>query len=438
MNSQEDALAQTRGLASLRGVTRRQVETACLRTAAAAFIAFNLGKHGIYRPLTIFGVDYDKHWYAARAVIEGRNNYIGETLWMGFNYPQWSALVTFWLGYFDIGTAQYVWKFMQLGFVIGCWWLAYRYFHPGYWPASAAARPAGNVRREVATAANEHWFLISATLITAFSPMGSSALFIGNIDSFNAFLVMAMFAALVTGRERQAGIYWAMLSLVKMMPAVLVIPALLWRRWRLLQGWFGFMVVYFFMLVFTGRLKYEWFFVHDMAPLVPHYWRGISISLVKGFVATFYPDRWEEEAFYNHAVRISVILMMAIYIALMVGVRRRNWSFERALESGILFIPLLSPLFEDHHTAWALPVFLLQIGRWLRGEMAPPFALLYAAGWSVICIEFFVTDLLANLGHWTHYTALDATVLLVVTAALEAAFGDRRTDNPRVPEGATS
>ena len=103
---------------------------AALRLTAAAFIAFNLGKHGIYRPLTIHGVDYPKHWEAARAILEGRNNYIGGDLWLGFNYPQWSALATVWLGWFDVDTAQWIWKLMMLASLIGAWWIGWRSFRP--------------------------------------------------------------------------------------------------------------------------------------------------------------------------------------------------------------------------------------------------------------------------------------------------------------------
>ena len=138
-----------------------------LRLVAIFYVAFNFGKHGIYRPLTIHGVDYPKHWLAARAVLEGRSTYLGDELWMGFNYPQWSALVTAWLGWFDVDSGQIIWKMLQLLALVVSWWIAWRIFAPPRAADSAQELSSPAIRSSVAAGIRRHWGLTAAVLLFA-------------------------------------------------------------------------------------------------------------------------------------------------------------------------------------------------------------------------------------------------------------------------------
>ncbi len=408
-----------------------------LQIVAWGFVAFTLGKHGIYRPLTIHGVDYPKHWLAARAVLEGKSVYEGPELWLGFNYPQWSALVTFWLGWFDIETAQNVWKMMHLLFVVGCWGLAARGFRPAVLTANGALpkreKELEPLQRFIAEGIERHWLLIAAFLVAAFNPLVSGSLFLGQIEPLNALLVMAFLAALLSGRERLAGATWAMMCLTKMMPVILIVPFLLWRKWRVLQGWIGFMAAYFLALVVTGRVGYEWFFVTVAMEKISFHWQYISISPARLLMLLFAPESWlEDQATYDRCVGVWILTAGSLYVTLTWQLRRRGVELLRAIEVGLVFVPILSPLLESHHFAWMIPLMFLHLARWSRGEMSNTMALILALGWWIINMEQFVYNFARVFTTKWHQFPPLAGALILTAATIFDSLRKRAPGSPAV------
>ncbi|MBI3736545.1 DUF2029 domain-containing protein [Candidatus Sumerlaeota bacterium] len=415
--------------------------SAALQWAGWAYVAVMLGIHGIYRPMTIHGVDYTKHWLAARAVLEGKSTYLGDWLWLGFNYPQWSAMVTFWLGWFDFVTAEKVWKLGHLSFVLGCWWIGYRQFHPailsealGQVHPAAGSGDLSAERSMIARAIERHWLLVCSIMIAGFDPLVASSLYVGQIEPINALLSMALVAALATRRDRLAGVYWAMLCLVKMMPVVLIIPFVLWKRWRIFESWLAFMALYFFLLVGTGRLGYEWFFVHDMMGKIAFEWRWISISLPRFLMLIFLPRAWHEDpVLYNRILLAFLAGMAAIFTVLSRILQRRGATLIQALEIGLLFVPLLSPLLEQHHLAWALPVLFFHLARWTRGGMPTPLALLLAAGWCIVCADYFVHNFMQLMTRWHQFPALLGAMILTLGTIFDSLWRGATVRQQAIP-----
>ena len=380
---------------------------------AVLFVAFNVIKHGLILPLVTPGVDFGKHWLAARAVLEGRSVYVGEELYLGFNYPQWSALVTFWLGWLSRGAAEIVWKLMMLASLVGAWWIATRLMRPGA-AGGEAAREVSASRAAAARAVTRHWPLSVAVALTAFSPAGASALKEGNIQPSNVLLVVATAAAAAAGRERPAGVLWAMLCLIKMIPAALLLPVLLWRKRRMLEGFLAFMALYALALTATRRWGEEWWMLTEMLDDVPFRWRSISHSASRFILLFAAPEGWHEDArMYLAVTRATTIALGGVFVAMTIDLHRRGRSFESGLEFGLLFLPLLSPLLESHHAAWALPAMFWQMGRWARGEMSGGLAAAYAAGWGALSAEYFLTNFDRYFGDWVFFTPLGAIAWLV-------------------------
>ena len=381
--------------------------------SALVFILFQAWHWGIWKPLTIHGVDYGKHWEAARALLEGESTYIGGDLWLGFNYPQATAFMFLWLGLFTFETAERIWKVFLLLSIVGCWLLGWRYYAPGaaveegLTPTARALRAAGRAR----------WGWLTAFATAAFMP-AISAIYIGNIDPWNAVLAVAMVAALLRGRERLGGVVWALLTLVKMLPVALIVPVLAWGRRRLTWGFLGVMAVYFVLLVVTGRLAYEWFFVHEMMPMVPRRWRWISITPVRGLLDLFgRADVWENPYGFMAATRVQLVLFAPLYVGLNIWLRRRRVSFLAGLEAAIVAYPLLTPLLEYHHFVWIMPALFLQMRRWAEGRLTPGITAGLLAGWVTLQLGFIFTFQLVYLGDWTHYVAL-AGYLVVLAFTL--------------------
>ncbi len=395
--------------------------TVSLRLVAWAYILTAFIKHGIYRPLFIHGVDYGKHWEAARAVLEGRNNYLGGELWLGFNYPQWSALITIWLGWFSYERAELVWKAFHFCALVGAWWIARGLLNPGIIHGSCQIKPVPQWRSVIGAGLQRNWGLVSALLLMFFSPISASSLYIGQIEPLNALLIMAFVGALLIARFRLAGAYWAMLCLVKMMPVFLVVPLVLWRQWRVLQGWLAFMIGYLMILLITGRVGYEWFFVHDMMGKIPFAWREISISIPRLVMLAASPKGWHEDPWlYSRGVNIFLCVIVGLYLALMSFLSYHRTPLLRVLESALLLIPLISPLFEPHHMVWALPVLYLQVGRWIRGEMPSTTAALYVLGWGIVCLDFFYFDFLQSYGVFAQSAVLIGALWLLIVSVFEA------------------
>jgi hypothetical protein len=391
--------------------------TFILRVALWAYVAVIFGKYGIYKPMNQHGVDYPKHWYAAQAIVEGTSPYEGKPfLWLGYNYPQWNAMLSFWLAYFDIETSEKIWKIIGLLFVIGCWWLTYRFFKPDL----SGATLLSPLRREIAQTLHDNWLLASAVIVAAFSPAGASSLFLGQTDPINAYLAMAMAAAFLIGRDRLSGVYWAMLCLVKSIPVFLLIPIIFWRRWRILQGWLLFMAGYALVLFLTGRIQYEWFFVSDVSHLIPFRWRGISITIPRAIMLLFFPSQWHETpAIYESFVQVGLISGLIGIVATVWVAHRRQVNFERALEISLLFLPFLTPLLENHHFVWVMPALLFQIRRWMRGEMSAAAAAVLALGWSIVMLDYFAYNLLAHKGMISKFFSMPGGLLLLIASAVE-------------------
>ncbi len=386
------------------------------------YIAYMIIDWGLWKPLTIHGVDYPKHWLAARAVLEGRSVYIGDQLWMGYNYPQANAIWFFWLGFFSIETAQIVWKLLMLAFLGATWFWAWRTLWPDHVSLGHLSPSDQLVRRAIA----RHWTLATAAVVFLFQPSISS-LYVGNIDPLNTFLAVGMVCALFSGRERLSGVAWGLLALIKMLPVALILPVFLWKRWRVLQGFLGLMVVYFIVLLVMGRLDDEWYFVTEVAPGVPRWWRGISLMPARFVLLAFGLEKevYDNPHGFDLVSRISLVIFLAGYVWLLIWARRREIGWLRGLELAILAYPLLTPLLEFHHFVWIMPALLLQLRRWLSGQMGLGVACWLMGGWVMLNAGFQSVYQLSALGHWCHFPILAGYGLLIVTSIVEVARGTR-------------
>lgn len=377
-----------------------------LRLCMGLYVLYAFAVMGLYKPITFFGVDYDKHWYAARAILEGKSCYFRGTLWMGFNYPQAAAIPFFWLGFFSIKTSQYLWKAVLLASIVATWWLARRSYRPQPAPAAPAISPASTadqVRQGIA----RHWGLVTA-LLTSIYFADSACVYLGNIDPLNGLLAVAMVAGVFSGLPLLAGVCWGLLTLIKMMPVVLIVPLLFWRQWRVLQGFLLAMAVYFLVLVALGRLGEEWYFVREAIPAIPVWWRCITISPLGFFLRLCgHQALFDEPRAFVALVRWCELVYVSLFLLLNLLMRLRRCGLVRALEVSIVFYPLLSPLLEYHHFVWIMPALFMQARRWAQGEMTPRMAVALGLAWVMLCAAFHVQDLMAlKMPDLMHFAAL--------------------------------
>jgi hypothetical protein len=261
------------------------------------------------------------------------------------------------------------------------------------------------------------WPLVSLLVVTFYNPLISS-IYIGNIDPVNAILVVGMLVALLRGRERLSGVLWALVTLIKMMPVILVLPCLVWRRWRMVRAFLAVMAVYFVILMVTGRLRYEWFFVDRVIPRIPHFWRGISVAPMRFVVGALGHDDWYDNPQTFHLlIRINLCVFGGAWLALIAWLRRRRATLLTALECTLVFIPALSPLLEYHHFVWIMPVLLLQLRRLVERGFTPAVAVVLALGWGLLMASFEISFVLSSHTYWWHMPAA-ASYLLILGGTL--------------------
>ncbi len=386
--------------------------------ALALFFAHQVLYWGLVQPMLIHGVDYGKHWQAARAVLAGASPYIGEDLWVGFNYPQATAFMFLWLGFVSFEVGEKLWKLMLLGTLIGCWLLAWRCFRP----RMAAMTGAGLELRRAAAA---RWWLVTAFAVAAYMP-ALSAIYIGNIDPVNALLAVAMVAALLAARPRLAGAAWALLMLVKMLPLALLAPLVMWRCWRVLAGALAVLGGYFVLLLATGRLGHEWYLVSEMIGDVPRWWRHISITPARALLElSGHGEIWRDPYGFTLAARVQLALLGTGYLGLILWLRLRGVDRLRALELAMIAYPILTPLLEYHHFVWMLPALLLQLRRWVEGEMNGAVAGVLLAGWLLLQASWTIAHQLGGANQLIQYLSLVAYLIVLAGSVAEVAWMKR-------------
>lgn len=397
---------------------RRSVPGLLLRSVLFLYIVWTIVQWGFIRPAGFIGSDYHKHWLAARCLFEGTNNYIGKWLELGFNYPQATAFIFGWLGFFSEAVGEKLWEWMHIGFLIGCWLIAWKAFAPS--PRALRLADNDDSGQRMRSACARHWGLLTAFALAIFTP-ATHCIWVGNIDPYNAILAMGLVAALLSGRDRLAGVLWALLILCKMLPLALIVPLIAWRRWRVFKATLVVMVVYFVVLLVTGRLSYEWYFVRETIPNITFFWRGISVSMSRAVIFLLGRPEWhEKEAAFNMVVRLTTVTLLTIYIFMIVWLRRRRGTgFVRTFELAMLFYPLMAPLLEPHHFVFLMPVMFLHMKRAVEDRMLESIGALYLLGWLVLSQAYTVVDLTASPSGVVIFLPLLAALGLMATAVIE-------------------
>jgi hypothetical protein len=384
-----------------------------LRLCAWVYVGWIVGVWGIWRPFFYPAVDFGKHWLAARALADGANVYDGWELYLGFNYPQWVAFVYFWLGLTACDTAKHVWNGMNLGLLVATWWVAWQALRPLPAPTPAPSPLRAGLAR--------HWGVTTALTLALFQP-ATTCLPAGNVDPYNTVLAVALAAALLARRDAWAGVWWALLILCKLLPVSLVVPLVLWRRWRVLRSAAVVLAGYGLLLAVTGRLGYEWYFLRRIVPAIGFHWRWLSLSIPRALLLLFGLSEW-----YNHpesyrlCTMAILLALAALYCAALWWLRRRRVSLERSLELAFLAVPLMAPLLEFHHFVFSLPTVLLMLRRWALGKMGTVWAVVYLLAWLNLAQSYTYLDLWPSNPLVMDFTALFSVAVLLVAMIWELA-----------------
>lgn len=387
---------------------------------------FKFGFYVLYQPLTSPASDYLKHWEAAKAVLAGRTPYYGAPdLYLGFNYPMFTAYAFSYLGFLDFPTSKVVWTignaiFLVLGVVVAAVYLR---------PAIRTEDTTIAVGSDLCDAFRRHWVSVVVIATLNFHPL-IRAFTQANIDPFEFLLLVIFAAALVKKCDGLAGGVLAAVTLVKVVPILLLVPLVAVRRWRVIGFYLGGLLLYALILLLTGKWRMEAFLYADVLPKIGFQYLGISYSTHKMLAILWNPAALTSTTAYNQWVfAINAVLMLVMCGVCAYAFFRRRAQNEHLVAFGTVMLALMSPLLEYHHFVWAVPAYFLQMKSWAEGTISNRLMLLCVLAWVGLFFVRILNDFVSPLFSFPYlsFSPLAGAVLAAVTAAVAFNIRDVRS-----------
>jgi hypothetical protein len=379
---------------------------------------FKLLFYGLYMPITQPNADYLKHWEAAKAVLAGRTPYFGAPdLYLGFNYPLFTAYLFSYLGFLQFEASRIVWIIGNSLFAIGGAVIAAKWLRPSA-PVQSAGEPVMLWRLRSATWHN--WAIICLLLTINFQPL-LYCFQPANIDPVQYFILMIFAAAFVCRRDYLAGTMLGIAALVKVAPVLLLIPALAVRRWRLSGSFLIALAAYAVILLLTGKWRMEAFLYQDVLQKIGFHYLNISYSTHKILAEIFHPGALADRLAYNHWVfQINLFLLMVMIAVCAYWYLYVRRQVEHLFGFGMLMIILMSPLLEYHHFVWAAPALFFQIRGWAQGSVSNRAILICIFAWVILFFVRIANDFMAPVFSFPYmcFAPAAGVLLAVISAAI--------------------
>ena len=404
---------------------RRETLLKALQILAWVLLTITFCKHVVYYPFFregAWGVDYGKHYVAAREVLAGRSPFVGEN-YLGFNYPQFTAWLYLFLAAFSLEGAEKVWNLCNALFVVAAFFTIVVYYRPKP-RESADMRSRGALDPAAALWVRDHWASVSALLYAVFAPWFMD-FHCGNIEPLNLILIVALGAALIRRADGVAGVVLAMACLVKILPVFFLLPLAMARRWRVVSVCMAAMAVYASILFASelwrpgdGWWRWEVSLYANTLPHVAFEYRDLSRSPAAIAARSFSSLLWNSQPAFDLATRAVSLVLLAAYVGVLIAARRflrRSWRDGVAFTA--LAIVIVSPLIEYHHLIWSIPAYLFLVVDYVEGRVRHGFFALAGGLWAAIFLCRYWTDLGPSGGvHPLDIATLLSVVLWVAMA----------------------
>jgi alpha-1,2-mannosyltransferase len=358
-----------------------------IRVAFLLVAIFQFSAYFVARPFSMHGVDYTVLWRAAHQLVHGQGVYdhppilIGNDHWEVFKYPQFTAFAFSWLGWIRGFAGEVVWKVLMLTCLGG----AIAMMFP--WrrlltdiPSGSAGPPRPDGGRDLVA---RNLPLIAALLLSVFSP-ASWALSIGQIGPLILLLATCLTWALLARRDGVAGVFWALLCLIKVSPVLLAVYFLIFRRRRVLAMGGVVFAGYAALLAISGRIGDELRYVREIVPEIPYLARVVSYSVSRWITLGFFPAAEANAEWFLSIQRNASLAGTGIYAATAVALKRSGASLADALPTAILGLMLVSPVLEGHHFVLIWPALILHLTLWNRGRVTDAAIAMAMIAWGCI------------------------------------------------------
>jgi hypothetical protein len=383
----------------------------------------------LWRALSVEGgVDFGKHWIAARVMMTGGSPYEGE-LFLSFNYPLFIGFVYWPLGWFTERQAEIIFDCLNcLWVLLGALSLGLLLAPPV--PGAPGPRPPTDGSHESALRALRHDARrIRRSIALVWGPlvlfiMGSSQslqrlIWSGNVDGLNVLMLCLFAVCFLRGWDKRAGVALACLPLIKVAPILFFLPVAALGRWRVLITACAMLALYWIFLLITGWSAVEPTLYTRVLPAIPYFWKHISVgfhtSLVEAFIG------WENitEAQYRRLVLAMNMTMMVMLCTLC----WLNWNRLCSSPARLLIVSYqsflaFSPLLEMIHVSWALPALIIGLGEWVRSRVrATPFLIWLLVWLTVLSLDTYGQQLAQTIQLGLHPHLVKTCFLLLFIAS---------------------
>jgi len=365
------------------------------------FLAF---KGLILYPFTAVGVDFGKHYIAAQRVLKGESPYTGDDMYLAFNYPQFVAWTNLPILIFkNPAVAEKAWDVANVILVL----LTAIVAAVGYRPDE----------KWLASHINVPWWSIALFLTIFYSP-NTAGMRPGNLSSWVLLFITLLGWAIYRQKDVLTGVLLILSALLKVLPIFLLIPYIMARRKKVLTGAGASLGIYFLILLVTGTLKNEVFFITHVLPNVGEKWSVISTSIPYVVTRHHFPATHSNPVAMREISVLWSLIVILPYLWVSFRYRRVLWSADGEIlffVIGVILAPLVPPLLEYHHLVWVFPAMLLTFHLAQRGLLRGAYLAIAGLGFFWLCISGSLADVIYFPGF--PFLSTNAFVLILLYIA---------------------
>lgn len=381
----------------------------------AAASAWLFAYHIVHKPFAVEGVDFVKHYEAAKAMLAGYSPYYEASPTHGYVYPVFVSLFHFPLGWFETRAgAEAAWDAANIAIVLFCAAVLGRALRPG--PGAGGTAPGEFLHR--------WWGLVVFFFLASYDPL-HVVLSVANVEPWNLLFGSLFVACFVRRRDHWAGVFLAAFALVKVGPAFLLLGVLALRRWRVAGAFAAFIAAYLLFLLATGWWREESTVYTERLPALPHYWQGISLSIHRLLAELRAPHllaEGQQAAYAAFVFRVNILLGGAYAALCAWQFLRRGADEELFLAYAFFAVLVLSPLVEGTHFTWVAPAIALQLRAWGRGVLGPSALVLLVGLWCGVSMLHTLLGVASGPFGWPGWRFQTLVLAYCLVASAAAAF----------------
>lgn len=342
---------------------------------------FLAAKGIVINPARAPGIDYYKHYYAARHVVEGKTPYRGDGLFLAFNYPQFVAWLNLPLALFPSAeAAEPAWDIMNALLVVISALIIMFGYRPAHYEALKNDRSV--------TKYDLPWWILSLFAFFFYHPT-IAGLRQGNVSSWDLFFITVAGWAVIKNKDYAAGVFIALSSLIKLLPALLIIPFIFGRRKKVIIGAVSAWGIYFLALLVTRTLDNEWFYFTGVIPKIGTKWAHVSYSIPHVMFRHLFPSLYTNPDITEGLSALWSVIIAGTFAGICFKARRLWHDHNNDIlivAYGMILLPLLPPLLEYLHFVWSLPALMATLIIIRSGSIKRTPAILIVAGFSGIAL----------------------------------------------------